>query len=153
MWYLVHSKHFIELYYSQFKKYENLLLIRNIKPRLTRDWDKDHAVVRGSNKTTIETTDDLDYIQNGKKWKSNFHSVLIGEKVNSIINYTNLDISDRVLNIKYACSCVHGTRTICADSHGICSLRYIKCLLLGINIENLDENILSKKKWDLIINI
>lgn len=76
-WYLTHSKYFIEIWFSNVEEYKRLLMIRKIKPRMTRDWDKNHGIVRGSNKK-IETTDDLDYIIKGKKWKSKFHNVLIG---------------------------------------------------------------------------
>ena len=152
-WYLYHSKFFIEIWYSKFEEYEKYLLIRKIKPRLTRDWDKNHGVIRGSTKNTLETTDDLQYIVQGQKWNSKFHSVLIGEKINSVINYTNWNISDRVLNIRYGCTCVHGSRTICADSHGICALRLIHELLKGKNIKKLDENLISKKKWEYVMDI
>ena len=76
-WYIVHSKYFIEIWFSVLDVYKKYLMIRKIKPRMTRDWDKNHGIVRGSNKK-IETTDDLEYIIKGKKWKSKFHNVLIG---------------------------------------------------------------------------
>ena len=154
-WYLIHSKYFIQIWFSLFPEYEKYLLIRKIKPRLTRDWDKHHGVVRGSKKTRVETTDDLEYIEKGKKWSSKFHSVLIGERseIDQIINDTNLDIPKSVLKIHYGCTCVHGSRTICADSHGICALRYIRALILGIDIKTLDEKILAKKKWNKVLDI
>lgn len=132
-WYLTHSKYFIQIWISRLPGLKQYVMFRKIKPRMTREWDKKHAIVRGSNKK-MHTTDDFDYIINGKKWISKFHTVLIGERdaTRQIIPDENeFKFEKNELTIEYGCSCVHGSRTICGDSHVMCCLLYLKYLVNG----------------------
>ena len=150
-WYMVHSKYFIEVWFSKLKDYQKYLLIRNIKPRMTRNWDKNHSIIRGSNKR-LHTTDDLEYIEYGDIWKSKFHNVLIGKRRlnNRIIDVSKYNFSNKELNTFFCCSCIHGSRTICADSHVICALRYLQIFIDGGQIK---DDSYSKSKWDDVIDI
>lgn len=151
-WYLIHSKFFIEIYVSVFKNYEKYILIRGIKPRMTRNWDKNHAIVRGS-KRKLHTTDDLDYIENGEKWKSRFHMVLLGQRPlhNIIVNDSKFKYSKNVLSVYYGCTCVHGSRSICGDSHVLCGLHLINMIINGKT--KIEDEIVSKLKWAKVFDI
>ena len=152
-WYLIHSRLFIKIYFSNHKDYKQYLLIKGIKPKYTRDWDKNHGIVRGKKKKKIKTTDDIEIDFEGETWISKFHSVLIGyrDKNNEIQNIGNYIHSHSVLNLFYGCSCVHGSRTINADSHGICGLMYVQKFIKGI--QKIKNDSVAKNKWRYCMDI
>ena len=152
-WYLIHSRLFIKIYFSNHKDYKEFLLVRGIKPKFTRDWDKNHGMVRGKKKKKANTTDDLVVEFEGETWISKFHSVLLGcrKGINQIQNVGEYKHSHSVLNLHYGCSCVHGSRTINADSHGICAIMYIQQFIRGITIIKNDS--IAKKKWRYCMDI
>ena len=88
----------------------------------------------------------------GTTWKSKSHKVLLGVRKTqeTIINGTKYKYTKRVLNAYHGCTCIHGSRTICADSHAICALRKMRMIVNG---EKLEFENLSERKWGRVMDI
>lgn len=114
--YLTHSRYYIELYFSNEEVYKNILMVRGIKNKMSRD-----------------------YITNPNK---KFYIVLLSKRREIIDNIFNInEFSYKLRSIDHYCTCNVGARTLHADSHVMTSLLYITKYFLF----NKDIPVISKK--------
>lgn len=131
-YYLIHSRNWINVYYSKVAAYSNLLMIRGIKKRMTRFWEDKKG-------------------KNPKRDDYAMHNVLLTKRDIPVINvWKNENYSDKLKYLDSCCDCVIGARDICKDSHVIASILYLK---KWVNREQLPEKLKSEHKYKYLYDI
>lgn len=124
--YVTHSRMWIEIYYSTKKHYQDIIMIRGIKRKFSRFYQKNqeiHAIRR-------------DYPT---------HNIYLSKKENMIENIFNEEeYTPRMRSLDFWCDCLIGSRTINPDSHIMCGLLYLcKYWINGIQANITDEKRLN----------
>ena len=127
--YICHSKYWIRLYISNVKEYENMIMIRGIKKKYTRNWEKVN-------------------VKNTKRGDWTFHNVILTYKKDADISlFTYRTWSDEIRRLDTLCDCITGTRQVCADSHILCALIYLEKWAKQENVAQIFK--ISKYYWKL----
>lgn len=105
--YLIHSRHYLKVFYSNVPEYKNILLIYGFKKKLTRIY---------------QTTN----TKSSKRGDHVFHSVLLSTRSVPIVNiFQDEYFSPKNALIDFACTCVCGQRQITADTHVVAAITYL----------------------------
>lgn len=140
-YYLVHSASYLEVYYSNVEMYKNIIMIRNMKQKLTREYD-DNGGANG------EGRDD---------WK--FHNILLARLKHKVVNiFEAVTFSNQLCYLDSCCDCVIGRRSVSVCTHVITALVFFKKWTYNIDIrpvlpsENKYENLIDISFWKKNMN-
>ena len=127
---MAHSKLFLKVYYSNVTEYSNMIMIRGIKKKLSRNWEtSNHKLTKRGDWT--------------------FHNVILTYKQDCDVNiFSKHDFSQKIRKLNSICDCIVGTRQICCDSHIMCGLMYLQ--LWSKQKKNTVSFNVSKKYWNII---
>lgn len=130
--YIVHSRQWIQVYFSKIHVYQNYLMIRGIKKRMTRVWENTQK-------------------KNAKREDYAIHNVILAKRRFPVINvWRNEKYTDKLKHLDSVCDCVIGSRDICKDSHIITALLFLK---KWINHEPLPAYLKSEHKYRYLYDI